>query len=565
MNRIQKIRRAAYRRMLVVGSIDRILVAGSVLLGAAVAARVGQQLELVGVDWNLFWIWGGAVCAVGAGAWIIMTRPDPARVSRMVDEAAGLPQSVSTVEWLGGRVGGQVGGWATAVREQAEAAVARIRVSQLFPLRAQRRWGMLPILGIAFLGVWLMPSYDLPGALMSDEQREERAQHDAIEEATIEVAEVEDELASALRDEDEDLAAMLDEAAREDDLPEAATPEDVRARAVRRMSKVGEELNERMENDEQMRQLEAMRDRLAQLRDRSSEDAGLKELSRALQRGDFNAASEALKKIEENLASMSEEQKEALAAEMKELAEQLAKLAEDTQALEDALSAAGLDPSLASDREALKKALEQMQGLTKEQREALMQMAQECDAASSMCKSMSMSMMQCQAGMCSGGNCSGAIGDMDAEFAKLALAQSKGEAMSQLQAKLALSMCKLGASSSMCKNPGIGGQKGSPYGSGDSEIEAAPDDAFTSKTSKAPSIDDGSTLVIGRSLIDAGQVRGESRQTFKDVMLAGGKAASRAMEDKQFPREYHDAVQAYFSSGATEQNDGTEASESSPE
>ena len=99
----------------------------------------------------------------------------------------------------------------------------------------------------------------------------------------------------------------------------------------------------------------------------------------------------------------------------------------------------------------------------------------------------------------------------------------------------------------------------------DSEIDAAPDDAFAADAQKSPSIDDGSTMVIGRSLIDAGQVRGESLQTYQDVMLAGGQAASRAMEDKQFPKEYHDAVRAYFSSGAGGEKVETPASDPSPE
>ena len=52
----------------------------------------------------------------------------------------------------------------------------------------------------------------------------------------------------------------------------------------------------------------------------------------------------------------------------------------------------------------------------------------------------------------------------------------------------------------------------------------------------------------------AGFVQEDSRHS--DVMLAGGEAASRAMEEKQFPRVYHDAVQKYFSSGGAEEGAG---------
>ena len=65
------------------------------------------------------------------------------------------------------------------------------------------------MLGLALLGAWLMPSYDLRAALMSDEQREEVAQQDAVEEAEVEVQAVEDELADVLRDADEELEAAL--------------------------------------------------------------------------------------------------------------------------------------------------------------------------------------------------------------------------------------------------------------------------------------------------------------------------------------------------------------------
>jgi hypothetical protein len=560
MSRIQRLRRAAFIRVLVLGAVDKVLVAAGVLVGCGVLLRVAERLELLLIDWGTFWVWGGAIGAVGMCVWIVVTRPDPARVSRLVDEAAGLPQSVSTVDWLGE----VAGGWATAVRAQTEAAVSRVRVSRLFPVRARRRWVVLPVMGLAFFGAWLMPSYDLAGALMSESQLAEREERDAVEEAGVEVAEVEEEMASAFDESDEDLRALLDDIAREEAQPQASTPEDVRARAVMRMSRVSEQLDDRLDQDEGIGRLESMRDRLAQLRDRSSQGAGLKELSRALQRGDFKAASEAMRSMESKLGQMSDAERTALAQELQELAEQLAQLAEDRAALEAALGEAGLDPALASDMEALKNALEQMQGMTQEQREALMQMAQQTDAACKQCKSMSQCMMDLQAGMCKGGDCSGRCSALDAEFAKLAMAQKKREAMSALQAKLSLSMCKLGASPSMCSNPG-GGSKGSPYGSGDSEIEAPADGTFAADAQKSPSIDDGSTMVIGRSLIDAGQVKGESRQTFREVMLAGGEAASRAMEDKQFPKEYHDAVRAYFSTGSSEEEDETPAAGASPE
>ena len=456
MSRIQKVRRAAFRRVLVLGAIDRVMIGAAVLVGCGVALVVAERLEFLSIDWNAFWVWGGAVCAVGLGVWIVLTRPELARVSRLVDEAAGLPQSVSTVDWLGG----VATGWAGAVREQAESAVSAIRVSRLFPLRVRRGWAALPVFGLAFLGAWVMPSYDLAGALMSASQHEERKQRDAVEQAQDEVEDVEEELASAFDGMDADLQAMLENVEREEERPDAATPEDVRARAVMRMSQVSEQLEDRLNDDEDVRRLQEMRDRTAQLKDRSSEHAGLREMSRALQRGDFKAASEALAELESELASMSEEEKRQLASEMQELAEQLAALAEDRQALEDALSAAGIDPSLAGDMEALKKALEQMQGMTQEQRDALMRMAQKTDAACKQCDSMSQCMMQLQDSMCKGGDCSGGCGALDAEFAKLAMAQSKGEQMNALQAKLALSMCKLGASPSMCPNPGLGGQKG---------------------------------------------------------------------------------------------------------
>ena len=558
MERIQQLQRAAYRRCMLIKCIDSLLICSALTLAGAVILRALEQLHIFApIAWREQWGWGVALALASALALTIITRPDKTRLARQIDDAAGLPQSVSTANWLASATSE----WAHAVRHQAERAVAGLRVREIFPLHWRRRWTGLPIAALAFAIVWLMPAYNLPAALMTEDQREQQAKQGAVEQAEVEVAKIEEEIASLEDGLGQELEDLLDEAEQEQDRAEASTPEDVRTRAIQKMAKVGQELDKQAQQNKEIQQLSEMRKRMAQLRDSTSNDSPLKELTRAMQRGDFQGASEALSKLEKSMQNMSQEQQEALAAEMKNLAEQLEKLAQDSKALEETLANAGVDPSLANDLEALKKALEQMQGLTQEQREQLMQMAQQNAEACKQCQAMGQCMMNMQATMCQGGNCSGMMANLNGEFAKLANAQMQANQLNMMQAKLALSMQKLGASQGMCNSFGNnpGGTKGSPFGSGNSEMDALPDDAVAADPQKSPSIDDGSTLVIGRSLIDAGQVRGESRATFQSVMLAGGQAASRAMEDKQFPREYHDAVQSYFSSTfQTEQADDQE-------
>jgi hypothetical protein len=58
----------------------------------------------------------------------------------------------------------------------------------------------------------------------------------------------------------------------------------------------------------------------------------------------------------------------------------------------------------------------------------------------------------------------------------------------------------------------------------------------------------GKGPIISSRLVYGEQVKGESLAQFSDAVESGEKAATDAIESKQIPREYHEAVKHYFGS-----------------
>src|SRR5262249_13240427 len=168
------------------------------------------------------------------------------------------------------------------------------------------------------------------------------------------------------------------------DKPEPKTPEEIRIDAIKKLSAVNDRLEQLREGDKGQ-QNDSVQESMKQLR---APAGPLQEVAKELAKGNFQKASEEMEKLLDKMKSgeMSEADQQKMAEQLKNLADQLNKIAEDHKSLEKALENAGLSKDLAKDPKTLEKALENAKNLTEEQKQQLMQQCQSKQSSSEMCK-----------------------------------------------------------------------------------------------------------------------------------------------------------------------------------
>lgn len=524
------------------GCYLRLLIVALTLLAAVMAAaHIASRLFGFAVGWSRAWAFGAAISAVAALAWTVVTRRRSLALARLVDDGAGLKESLSTALC----VEGKDDPWSRAAIEHARRVCGRVVVRQAIPLRAPRFWpAPFAVAGLFFL-VGLIPQMDLLGFVKQAEAK----QHEqlAVEQARKDVEAIEQEVAKTLSKLGEGQDGESNEGKPE--LPRPRTPDEIRREALKRLTSAQDRLDE-LSKGEKSDMLGALKDKMRKLDPQPN--SPLSSMTEALKRGDFDAAKEALEDLQKKLESgaAGEEEKKKIAEQMNKLASQLAELARDRKELEKKLAESGLDPKLADNPEALSKALEEASHLTPEQKEALQRMAKADAQASEACRKM-------------GGACAGmaAAASKDGEQAGDGPGRQLGEQLSELEmaqqqldelqaakGKLGEEMDKLGQSMKPGVQPGeiVPGpaqwtSEARP-GAGAREKQEA---AFQTKKEKSRSKDAGGPI-IGSTLVEGEQVKGEATQQFTEAVAAGSKSAAEAIESKQIPREYHEAIKQYF-------------------
>ncbi|MCA9310520.1 MAG: hypothetical protein KDA21_04890 [Phycisphaerales bacterium] len=546
MNRV--LRRAAIRMAL--GRFGLWLLLALTLAAAAMlGVRVADKLIGFQPDWNLAWIIAGSSAATLALIATILTRKDRLFVARTVDENANLREALSTALCVADRTDS----WSRAAVAHAAEVANRVIIRQAFPFRIPRLWpAPLVLLGLFFLA-GLVPQGDLLGFVSKAEAEEQHQEEVAA--ATQEVKQIDKTIEDLMEKLGDDaFADQLAEEELEKPLP-LQDPEEMRRRALEKLTKAQQRVQELSDSEEQ-KTLDSMQQRmknLKQLRDGSQEMA---DLSRALQKSDFGDAKEALEKMMEKLAAnnMSPEDQQKLAEQLENLGKQLEELARNQDALEKALKEAGVDPAAMNNPLALQQAIQNSDKLSDAQKQQLQQLAQAQQQASQACQQMAQA---CQnAGQCmnpgqNAGNAQEGLGQMGQQLSQLeALQQQMSEmqmANQQIQNQLnslcqSMGQCE-GSSLAMCNTPGNGtGKRG--LGGG-----FAPDDqaaAFNQHDEKAP-IKTTAGRVIGTTLIEGDQVRGEAVQQFREQVSQAAQAFDdEAIETQTIPREFHDPIKAYF-------------------
>ncbi|MEO1583490.1 MAG: hypothetical protein AAFR96_02825 [Planctomycetota bacterium] len=574
MRTIERVVRRAWWR-LVLGDWLR---TSAVLLSVAAAMLLGWRLAS-SVIWSPS-AWG-VLMAIGAGAAIFAALViSVARVqrgeavARRVDDRAGLNEALSTAL----SVSSAEDAWSRAAVAQAERTAADVDLGRAMPVAAPRgwpvpvaAWGVLAVavaLPVPDLSAWFAPEPVIDGG------------QQAVVQARADV----DDATARLKDEAERLGLDLglDDADAEGDADTAAdqSAEEIRAAAVKKLTKLGDELAEQMAGSEQ-RAREALEKNLQRLRQPGPGPA--EDLARALARGEFADAQDALaelrKKLEEG--SMTDGERQQLESQLRSLSEQLEELSERRGELEQALREAGLSAEdaarLAGDPDALREALDSMEGLSDAQRQQLQQMADAQQQASDSATGMSNATSQMAdavsaAGQPSGqsggqpGNSqmmAGAMGELGDQLSAMEMLSQDMASMQAMMQQVQAQQGQLGgslASSSMRGSDrwGRGGRQPGSASGVDTESEDS-GQRFSSSAAKAP-MKDQNGPIIGSTLVYESQVRGESRAAFAAAAESASASASDAIESMRVPRAYESAVQRYF--GALEREAASDSDDS---
>ena len=574
MNEVYRVIGAAARRLLVINFIRALVWTLTVTLSGLVIARMVERVFGLTFPWMV--PYGGIFAAAGAATllaavvWTVVARRRTPVVARELDERAGLRESLSTALYAQTQSNDP---WCNAVIETARAKAVSTNVRQAIPLEAPRQWPVPLGCGALLAVLWFtVPAFDVLKILQRKTQQQQQVA--AVKEVKRDLEDkqkkLEELMAKAKLDLKSDEATKLDA----QKANEPMTPEELQRAAVKKLTDASERLAE-MKNGEKSDEDKAIRDKMSQLKQPG--DGPLNELSRAMARGNFEKAEEALKDLKQKLegGNLTEEQKAQAKAQLENLSDQLKKLAQDKQELQQKLEAAGLDPKAAQDlmkkmaenpgaaKEAMKAAMEAMKGMSDEQKKQLMEQAASQCKAGGQCDKMGESMSKMAQGMSKEGmdaeamegmsQLSGQLGEMEMSQQEM---QAMDAAMAECRSQLAalgnclgegenngppgLSEWQEGTSNS--RGNGSGGKGG--LGNYGGQREDNPAD-FQSKKEKA-NIKTTAGPIIGSKMVYGEQVRGESVAEFSAAVEAGQKAAAEAIESYQVPLPLQPAVKKYF-------------------
>ena len=573
MTTLDRVLRRAGARLFLLRLIRTMVVCATIAVAALVVLRSVERLLAFPMDWQLAWIISLSAAAVGAITWTVVTRPDRLGVARTVDEDGELRETLSTAMCVRDRDDA----WSKAAVGAAEETAQRVVVRRVFPLAMPRLWPA-PILGVGvFLLLGVLPSADLLNRLASADQDRENQQ--AIEQANTKVQEIEEELEDSIsKIDDEKLAAELEALEK----PDAHTPEDITRAAMKKLTAMKDRLAE-LRSDPNNQMLDRLRKQMEMLRAPNSLELGT--LAQALQQGDFSKANEALNKMLDKLASgeLSAQQQQELASQLQDLANQLSDLAQQQSALENALAEAGIDPKLAGNPDALRNAMQSMDGMTDAQRQQLQHMANAMQNAGQMCQSMSQSCSGAASSMQSGQMGMGELSSFGDQLSSLEMMQMQMQQLDAASGQCDAQMSQLAQMMSGFPKQGPGSQPGmsgltigqiaipgsGQRGFGGGTAPPPQETGFTTDKIKAKSPRQKGPIV-GTMLVDGGDnVRGESKQQFSKMIEQSREAFdSAATEESMIPREFHESVKKYYEelakSGGDEGGDVKDKSKDAP-
>ncbi len=506
---------------------------------AALAVLVQRLLALAVLTPLALWVfWGVAVGAVLL-FWFLRL-PGRMQASLLLDERLGLRERFSTTLALAD----SDDPFAVAARTESLAVIRRADLRGHFPIGLSRSWYYGAGTWLIAIGlVFLMPQKDLLGLLKKKRQQQQQAKQ--LEQAKAEVRQTTEAVKAVVEKLDD--PALQEELKKLEGLAQAGQPQEVKREAIKTLGDVSERLKQ-MQGDTRIDAANMMQQMLQRLR--GSTDPFSQQVRMALAKGDFAQAANLLGQLQKDLASgkLSDQQRKDMDRQLRDLAKELQKLAEQKRDLEQELEKLGVDKKLAGMSPPQLKLALQQQGLKPEQIEQLMKKMAASQMAGSRCSGLAQAMAA--AGMGSGG--------LSADDLSEAMDQLNALESMQQQAMLLRAGLHQIAQCIGSLGDGLGGQ--SPFregpienmgsGSGPPGIGFGPRDSDTdgqtgTKTTRAKNAP-GEGPVIASWYFKDTQVKGEARRDFTEVIQAGRASAAEAISENEIPRKYEDAVKKYF-------------------
>lgn len=534
-------------------------------VAAALVAVILLVQRSAGLILPMLWIAAGLIVTgvFVSVVWLVRTRETPAVAAARLDHAAGLRERISSGQYCRSIDDP----FAKAVVTDAERISTKVSARQHIRLTTPR-----PLAGtcVAMLVALLMLLVPFGWLASTDARSTEDKQVESSETKLT----VRKRLDSLVRMAEEnpalnDLDGELDKL-KQDPSAKLDRPMDIRHDAVKKIDNLADAVRSKRE-DEKYDRILATRKMLRGLQVPDSESAPTQKLSKALAKGDFKAAQEEVKKVQEQLATMKGEQDketvEQLSKQLKDLSEQLEKLAKNEQLAEKLAQAGIKKEDIERMMENLKKedldqVKQQLQekGMSQQQIQQLAQQLKQQQTQSTTAKQLSQQMSQ--ASKC---NSPGQMGDAMAGLSQAGQMLSELEQLEQemsqldsMMAELENSKNDLGSSCSQCNGsgqncsscggngnkPGSGMGKRPGQGQGGLAPEQQTDVAFKVQRGKVRTT---KGAIIGQFLVDGEQAKGEVTKDFVELIAASERDASDAVSRDRVPRPYQRAVKGYFS------------------
>ena len=558
MNDINRILRTAAWRLGVTQFLRGWVFALAIALAGLIVARLVEQALGAPFHWRLVaYSTLGATVLAGL-AYALVLRPDRLAVARRIDEGANLKESISTALCVE-RAGDS---WSRVTVESAARQARGVRVSQAVPIEGPRFWPVVLALGIALAIVFItVPRFDLLGWTKQQTAKADRQAQ--IVQAKTEAIDAQKKVEEMVKNLDLDKDKPESTAPEK---PEVKDPEAIRKSAIKELSKLSDRL-EQLRVGEKAQKLEAMTESLKQLKTPGMET---NDLSKSLATGNFKQAQQEVEKLKESLSSkdskLSESDKQKIAKQLDEIAKQLDQIAKDKQALEKDLEKMGLDKALAKDPDALSKALQNAKNLTEAQKQQIAESAKACQNASQSCQGLSQAMSKMASSAKSGDKqgmqdaaqgAKGQLSDLeqisqDMQSADAALSECKSQ-MSSLAGKCNCNGDGEGKSESQgpgsspwsegMKNGQGGRRGGGGIGRGGSSTSEKAEFEAQKKKDLSPL---GQGPIVGSRMVQGESIKGESKAQFAQAVATADQGATEAIENNTIPREFHDAIKAYF-------------------
>ena len=512
---------------------------------AAVAAGAQRMLAVGLLTLPVTWALVGAWAALTLALWWFR-RPGRLQTAIFADERMRFRERFSTAL----AVAGSDDPFAVSAVAEARQAAERLDVKGKFPVRPSRTWyyAIAPWALFAALLAFL-PNMDLLSR--EAERRQRRRETARLDQAKAQIKQAAAVVRTAVaRLADEELAAELKALGQ---LTRSAKPTELRRQAIRKLSDLSEKIKQ-MREGANYRSAARIREMMKKLR--SFPKSRFPELERALARGRFDKAAEAVKGLQRKLneGKLTDAEKEALQKELDDLAKQLQQLGDERKQMEDALEGAGQDKRLAQlSDEKIREALRDS-GLTAEQIDRLMRELADCRAGSQACGQLAEALAQCGQGEQLPAE------ELDALLDRLAQMESRigrlagvEGSLDQIEDAIALlGQCRgqggqgRGGKGLFLEGEALGrgagtGGPGQGYGAQDAAAGGKVGLDKTrarGKTQKGP--------IIASRFFRGPQVKGEARRELAEVVQAAGDAASEAISDKRIPRKYESSVKGYF-------------------